>query len=78
LVDTNISLDAVTGLAGVPDAIASVANRTSQGKIMVYPQLPDLGLTRVVDLAEAFPVVAAALVDGQWTKAAEVALLAAV
>ncbi len=75
--DTNVSLWAVTGLAGVADGIAAVNNRTSGGKIMVYPSLPDLGLVKLEDLPEHLPTVAAALVDGRWTKAAERALLAA-
>ncbi|MDR0848539.1 MAG: alcohol dehydrogenase catalytic domain-containing protein [Propionibacteriaceae bacterium] len=75
-VDTNISLDAVTGMAGVVDAIESVNNRTSQGKIMVYPYLHNLGLTRLVEMPEKMPKVAAALKDGLWTKAAEEALIA--
>jgi len=74
-VDTNISLDAITGMAGVPDAIESVNNRTSQGKIMVYPKLHDLGLTRLVDCAEKLPDVAAAMDGGRWTKQAELVLL---
>ena len=75
--DTNVSLWAVTGMAGVADAIDSVNNRTSAGKIMVYPTLPDLGLTTLEDLADALPSVGAAMSDGRWTKAAEAALLAA-
>ena len=74
-VDTNISLDAVTGMAGVPDAIESVNNRTSQGKIMVYPKLHGLGLTRLADCAEKLPQVAAAMDGGRWTKQAETVLL---
>ena len=74
--DTNVSLWAVTGMAGVADGIAAVTNRTSGGKIMVYPMLPDLGLTQLAELAEKLPAVAAAMVDGRWTKAAETALLA--
>jgi len=75
LVDTNISLDAICGIAGVPDAIESVNNRTSQGKIMVYPQLHDLGLIRLVDLPGQLPEVAAAMDGGRWTKQAESVLL---
>ena len=56
--DTNVSLWAVTGMAGVADAIDAVNNRTSGGKIMVYPMLPDLGLVRLDDLADALPSVA--------------------
>lgn len=74
--DTNVSLWAVTGMAGVADALDSVNNRTSGGKIMVYPMLHNLGLTRLDELAEKLPAVAAAMDDGRWTKAAEEALLA--
>ncbi len=74
--DTSISLDAVCGMAGFSDAIDAVNNRTSGGKIMVYPQLYDLGLVRLSELPEKLPEVAAALADGRWTKAAEAALLA--
>nr|WP_231980162.1 alcohol dehydrogenase catalytic domain-containing protein [Tessaracoccus coleopterorum] len=75
IIDTHISLDAVTGMAGFRDAIDSVINRTSGGKIMVYPQLHDLPLTRLVDMPEKLPHVAAKLKDGIWTKEAEQALL---
>ncbi len=74
--DTNVSLWAITGMAGVADAVAAVNDRTSGGKIMVYPMLPELGLTRLDDLAEKLPTVAAAIADGRWTRAAEEALLA--
>jgi hypothetical protein len=73
--DTNISLDAVSGFEGVADALAAVAARTASGKIMVYPTLPDLGLVRLSELGELYPSVAAKLEDGRWTKAAEVELL---
>ena len=76
IIDTHISLDAVTGMAGFRDAIDSVINRTSGGKIMVYPMLHDLPLTRLVDMGEKLPHVAAKLNDGIWTKEAEEALLA--
>ncbi len=51
--DTNVSLWAVTGMAGVADGIDAVTNRTSGGKIMVYPMLPDLGMVRLDELAES-------------------------
>jgi L-sorbose 1-phosphate reductase len=73
--DTNISLDAVTGSEGVADALASVEARTSSGKIVVYPSLPDLGLIPLAELADRVPAAAAALDNGRWTKAAEEALL---
>jgi len=65
----------VCGIAGFSDAIQSVMDRTSGGKIMVFPSLPDQGLVRLKDLAEQLPHVAEKMVDGRWTKAAEDALL---
>ena len=74
--DTDVSLWAVTGMAGVAEAIDAVNNRTSGGKIMVYPMLPELGMVRLAELDERLPEVAAAMVDGRWGTAAEAALLA--
>ena len=76
IIDTTISLWAVTGMAGFGDAINAVMNRTSGGKIMVFPMMHDLGLTPLSELAEKFPQVAAAMKDGLWTKESEEALLA--
>ncbi|MCD4550308.1 alcohol dehydrogenase catalytic domain-containing protein [Schaalia sp. lx-260] len=76
IIDTTISLYAVTGMAGFSDAIHAVMNRTSGGKIMVFPSLHDLGLTPLSELADTLPQVAALLKDGLWTKEAEEALLA--
>lgn len=76
IIDTTISLYAVTGMAGFVDAINAVMNRTSGGKIMVFPKLHDLGLTPLSELAEKYPQVAEKLKDGLWTKEAEEALLA--
>ena len=77
VIDTTISLWAVTGMAGFGDAINAVMNRTSGGKIMVFPMMHDLGLTPVSELAEKLPTVAAKLdAAGLWTKEAEEALLA--
>ena len=76
VLDTSISLDAITGMAGFHDAIQAVINRTSGGKIMVYPQLHDLGLVRLTDLKTELPRVAEHLDNGRWTTGAEHALLA--
>lgn len=76
IIDTTISLYAVTGMAGFVDAINAVMNRTSGGKIMVFPMLHDLGLTPLSEMGEKLPEVAAKLDNGLWTKAAEEALLA--
>ena len=75
--DTNISVDAITGMEGVTDALAAVEARTSGGKIVVYPALHDLGMVRLSDLAARLPGVARELRDGRWTRAAEDALLSA-
>jgi hypothetical protein len=74
--DTNISVDAISGMEGVRDALAAVEARTSGGKIVVYPQLHETGLVRISELHERFPKVAAALRDGRWTREAEQVLLA--
>ncbi|MDO5699955.1 MAG: alcohol dehydrogenase catalytic domain-containing protein [Bowdeniella nasicola] len=73
--DTTISLDAITGMAGFKDAITSVIDRTSGGKIMVFPQLHDLPLIRLADLEEQLPEVARHLNGGLWNAEAEKALL---
>lgn len=73
--DNSISLDAVVGMAGFTDAIQSVMDRTSGGKIIVYPALHDLPLVRLSEMPEKLPHVAVHLADGRWTPAAEQALL---
>jgi L-sorbose 1-phosphate reductase len=69
--NTNCSVDAVSGMAGATQGIAAVENRTLAGKIIVYPMLHDMGLIPLVDLHKSFPSVAAKLDRGQWTKDAE-------
>jgi threonine dehydrogenase-like Zn-dependent dehydrogenase len=73
--DTNISVYAVSGMAGVVDALEAVRARTSGGKIVIYPQLTELGLVTLAELPTRLPDVAAALDDGRWTRAAEDKLL---
>lgn len=73
--DTNTSVDAVSGMAGATDGIAAVENRTLAGKIIVYPMLHSLGLTPLSELPKKFPSVAAKLDNGRWCKAAEQELL---
>ncbi len=73
--DTNASVDAISGMAGAIDGIASVENRTLAGKIIVYPMLHDVGLIPLGELASYFPTVAAQLDAGKWTRAAEQELL---
>jgi len=73
--DTNISVAAVSGLKGAIDGIRAVENHSIPGKILIYPDCADLGLTRLEELAEKAPKAAAAMKNGVWTKAAEAALL---
>ena len=73
--NTNCSVDAVSGMAGAKDGIEAVEKRTLAGKIIVYPQLHDLPLTPLPELSKKFPTVAAKLDKGQWTQAAEQELL---
>jgi threonine dehydrogenase-like Zn-dependent dehydrogenase len=73
--DTNASLDAISGMAGAIDGIAAVENRTLSGKIIVYPMLHDLGLIPLSELHERFPTVADRLDGGKWTREAEQELL---
>jgi threonine dehydrogenase-like Zn-dependent dehydrogenase len=73
--DTNASVDAISGMAGAIDGIASVENRTLAGKIIVYPMLHDVGLIPLGELGAKFPSVAAKLDQGKWSLAAEQELL---
>lgn len=73
--DTNCSVDAVSGMAGAADGIAAVENRTLAGKILVYPQLHELPLTPLSEIGRKYPTVAARLRNGSWTKEAEQELL---
>ena len=73
--DTNASVDAVSGMAGAADGIAAVENRTMAGKIIVYPMLHDVGLIPLAELPQRFPTVAEKLDNGKWTREAEQELL---
>ncbi len=73
--DTNISVGAVSGMAGAAQAIAAVENRSLAGKIIVYPALHDVGLIPLAEMARHFPTVSLKLDRGQWTPAAEEELL---
>ena len=73
--DTNSSVDAVCGMAGALEGLAAVENRTLAGKIVIYPQLHELGLVPLNTLAKVRPTVAAKLDHGNWSLAAEQELL---
>ncbi|MDH7598226.1 MAG: alcohol dehydrogenase catalytic domain-containing protein [Sedimentisphaerales bacterium] len=73
--DTNVSVDAIAGMAGAIDGIKAVEDRTLAGKIIVYPAKPELPLIPLEQLGQALPQVGTRLAEGIWTKAAEQALL---
>ncbi|NQT02049.1 MAG: alcohol dehydrogenase catalytic domain-containing protein [Planctomycetes bacterium] len=73
--DTNLSVAAVSGLAGATDGIRAVENRLIAGKIVVYPACKDLPLVPLEKMNEKMPQVAECLNDGLWTKEAEQKLL---
>ena len=73
--DTNSSVDAISGIAGAIDGIACVEDRSLAGKIIVYPKLRDVGLIPLAELSKHFPTVAEKLDNGRWTLAAEQELL---
>jgi threonine dehydrogenase-like Zn-dependent dehydrogenase len=77
MLNTNVSVAAVCGLAGAIDGIRAVEKRLVAGKIVVYPACRKLGLVRLGDMAARIPQVASHLADGPagWTKAAEERLL---
>jgi len=73
--DTNLSVDAVSGMAGAADGLAALQDRSMAGKIVIYPPLRDLGLLSLAELASAYPTVASKLDDGHWSVEAEKELL---
>ncbi len=74
--DTNVSVAAVCGLDGAPEALEAVKNQEVDGKIMLYPQCRGLDLTKLEELKEKAPEIAAQLDNGVWTLSAENILLA--
>jgi L-sorbose 1-phosphate reductase len=75
-IDTDCSVEAVTGMAGAAAGMAAVENRTLSGKVIVYPSLHELGLTPLAEIPGRFPTVAALMTGGRWCRAAEKELLA--
>ncbi|MFN7015764.1 MAG: alcohol dehydrogenase catalytic domain-containing protein [Fimbriimonadales bacterium] len=68
-------IGAIAGLNALPDALRAVQEHRYPGKIVIFPQLPELPLLGLQELAPYLPEVYANLEDGRyWTKAAEIAL----
>jgi hypothetical protein len=71
------ALAAVGGIEAVPDALQALMDGRFPGKIVIFPELRDLPLTPLPELARAQPDVGRALDnDGSWTIEAEAALFA--
>lgn len=73
---TNRAVAGIGGMNAAWDGMEAVRDGTFSGKIVIYPQIADLPLTDLDDLADVLPEVAAKLGPGkQWTREAEQALL---
>jgi len=76
LLDTNISVAAVSGMNDVWNGIEAVRTGSFPGKIVVYPHIENLDLISLCDLKDRYPDIGALLTEnGGWTKAAEEKLL---
>lgn len=73
--DTDLSVDAISGMGGAIEGIRAVEHRTLAGKIIVYPDLGDEGLIPLTELEGRYPAAAKKLEKGIWNQAAEKALL---
>jgi len=73
--DTNLSVDAISGMAGAAAGLAALQDRTMAGKIVIYPALHEVGLLSLAELRDGLPTVASKLDDGHWCVEAEKELL---
>ena len=75
--NTNRSVAAVGSLSAAKDGLQALIDAKYPGKVVIFPNIRELPLTAVADLAEILPEVAAKLADGHtWTKEAEREFLA--
>jgi threonine dehydrogenase-like Zn-dependent dehydrogenase len=69
---------AIGGMNAAREAMEAVMEGRYPGKIVIFPQIPDLPLMGVDELGEKYPDIAAKLGEGDlWTKEAEAALIEA-
>ncbi len=67
---------AIGGMNAARDAMEAVMEGRYPGKIVIFPQIPDLPLMSVDELAEKLPEIAAKLGEGNmWTNEAEATLI---
>ncbi|MFQ6057533.1 MAG: alcohol dehydrogenase, partial [Anaerolineae bacterium] len=70
------SVAAISGISGAWEGLKAVQEGRFAGKIVVYPQIENLGLTPLSELKEKLPAVYARLGPGEmWTREAEEELL---
>lgn len=75
-INTNLSVAAIGGLNAAREGLEGVKAARFPGKTVIYPQIPDLPLTSLEDVATNIPQIRDALgPQNAWTKAAEEALL---
>ncbi len=73
---TGNAVAAIGGLNAAYHGLELVKGQAVPGKIVIYQQIEDLPITRLHELKDTLPTVAAKLRDGKyWTKAAEEELL---
>jgi len=76
VLNPNRSVAAISGIHGAWEGLKAVREGRFSGKIVVYPQIEDLGLTPLSELKEKLPAVYAKLGPGEmWTREAEEELL---
>ncbi len=72
----NRSVAAVGGMTAAHEGLEAVKAGAFAGKIVIYPQIPDLPLTPLEKLRDVLPEVAAKLGPGDtWTREAETELI---
>lgn len=77
LLAPNRAVAAIGGIEAVWDGLKAVQDAALAGKVVIYPHIANLPLTKLEDLREIEPEAAALLDEsGAWTREAEDALLA--
>ncbi|MEJ2749211.1 MAG: zinc-binding dehydrogenase, partial [Anaerolineae bacterium] len=70
------SVAAIGGMNAAPEGIEAIMDGRFPGKVVIFPQIPDLPLMGLDELDEKMPDIAAKLDDdGFWTNEAEEALI---
>jgi len=74
--NTNLSVDAITGFCDAKKGIEGVMSQAFEGKCVVYPSILEFPLTKLADLKTALPSVYAKLGPNEsWTVEAETEFL---